>query len=180
MLNKEIIDRIIVVAAINGGSISIQNLELIAGIYHVEDQIESIKTYCNENNIYVFDEVNRNDANKEKEKDSSMEICVNTIDTELIKKDDSTEEFLGTLIFSSDDTKEQIIEILKKLKLQEIQVISYRYGLVDGKAHTLAEVGEKYKISRERARLVEAKFLSMYGFRPRKRKKLKDFLDDGD
>lgn len=79
MLNKEIIDRITLVSAINGGSLSIQNLEFIAGMYNIEDQIENIKMHCKDNNIIVFDELKRDNINKNKEKASPMEICFNTI-----------------------------------------------------------------------------------------------------
>jgi len=52
---------------------------------------------------------------------------------------------------------EELVKILKKLTSQELKVIKLRYGIVDGKAYTLREVGEKMDLSRERIRQIEKK-----------------------
>ena len=54
---------------------------------------------------------------------------------------------------------EELAKILKKLTSQELKVIKLRYGMVDGKAYTLREIGEKMDLSRERIRQIEKKAL---------------------
>jgi RNA polymerase primary sigma factor len=57
--------------------------------------------------------------------------------------------------------RQEIIEkILSTLTPQQEQVIKLRYGLFDGEAHTLAQIGKQLKISRERARQIEAEALN--------------------
>ncbi|HZD56593.1 MAG TPA: sigma-70 family RNA polymerase sigma factor [Anaerolineales bacterium] len=55
--------------------------------------------------------------------------------------------------------REDLEEVLKSLPAREVYVLKLRYGLLDGKAHTLREVGEKMGVSRERVRQVEAQAL---------------------
>lgn len=50
---------------------------------------------------------------------------------------------------------EELAQILKKLSPQELKVIKFRYGMVDGKGYNLREVGEKMNLSRERIRQIE-------------------------
>lgn len=52
--------------------------------------------------------------------------------------------------------KSRLHQLLKTLPDREREVVQLRYGLVDGKVHTLAEVGKRYKLSRERVRQIEA------------------------
>lgn len=50
---------------------------------------------------------------------------------------------------------QQMQELLKGLSEREASIIRYRYGLLDGKAHTLEETGKKFKLTRERIRQIE-------------------------
>ena len=53
--------------------------------------------------------------------------------------------------------KEKIKQILKNLTERETKILEMRYGLVDGREHTLEEVGEKFNVTRERIRQIELK-----------------------
>ncbi len=55
--------------------------------------------------------------------------------------------------------KEYIREIVKELPERERKILEMRFGLVDGIAHTLEEVGQKFNVTRERIRQIEAKAL---------------------
>ncbi|MCQ2463422.1 MAG: RNA polymerase sigma factor RpoD [Clostridia bacterium] len=55
--------------------------------------------------------------------------------------------------------KEQINDVLKTLTPREAKVISLRFGLEDGRPHTLEEVGKEFNVTRERIRQIEAKAL---------------------
>jgi len=55
--------------------------------------------------------------------------------------------------------KEYITEIVKELPDREKKILEMRFGLVDGIAHTLEEVGEKFNVTRERIRQIESKAL---------------------
>ncbi|MBQ3527294.1 MAG: RNA polymerase sigma factor RpoD [Clostridia bacterium] len=72
--------------------------------------------------------------------------------------------------------REQIREVLHTLTPREEQVLKLRYGLEDGRTHTLEEVGKKFDITRERIRQIEAKALRKLRH-PSRSKRLKDFLD---
>ena len=72
--------------------------------------------------------------------------------------------------------REQIREVLHTLTPREEQVLKLRYGLEDGRTHTLEEVGKKFNITRERTRQIEAKALRKLRH-PSRSKRLKDFLD---
>ncbi len=50
---------------------------------------------------------------------------------------------------------QQMLELLKELSDREANIIKYRYGLLDGKAHTLEETGKKFRLTRERIRQIE-------------------------
>ncbi len=56
-------------------------------------------------------------------------------------------------------TNEDIDNVLKTLTPREEQVIRLRFGLVDGRCHTLEQVGEQFQVTRERIRQIEAKAL---------------------
>ena len=56
-------------------------------------------------------------------------------------------------------TNEDIDAVLKTLLPREEQVIRLRFGLQDGRCHTLEEVGTKFEVTRERIRQIEAKAL---------------------
>lgn len=72
--------------------------------------------------------------------------------------------------------KEQLAEVLGTLTDREKKVLKLRFGLEDGKARTLEEVGKSFKVTRERIRQIEAKALRKLRH-PSRSKKLKDFLD---
>ena len=72
--------------------------------------------------------------------------------------------------------KEQLGEVLDTLTDREKEVLRLRFGLKDGKARTLEEVGKSFNVTRERIRQIEAKALRKLRH-PARSKKLKDFLD---
>ncbi len=72
--------------------------------------------------------------------------------------------------------KEEIAEVLHTLTPREEAVLRLRFGLDDGHTRTLEEVGEVFKITRERIRQIEAKALRKLRH-PSRSKRLKDFLD---
>ena len=72
--------------------------------------------------------------------------------------------------------REQLADVLKTLTPREEKVLSLRYGLTDGKMHTLEEVGDEFKVTRERIRQIEAKALRKLRH-PSRSKILKDFLN---
>lgn len=71
---------------------------------------------------------------------------------------------------------EQITGVLSTLPAREQKVIRMRFGLDDGYAHTLEEVGYVFKVTRERIRQIEAKALRRLRH-PTRARKLKDYLD---
>ena len=72
--------------------------------------------------------------------------------------------------------KEQLSEVLGTLTTREKEVLKLRFGLEDGKARTLEEVGKSFHVTRERIRQIEAKALRKLRH-PSRSKKLKDFLE---
>lgn len=72
--------------------------------------------------------------------------------------------------------KEQLIEVLGTLTEREQKVLRLRFGLDDGRARTLEEVGKEFNVTRERIRQIEAKALRKLRH-PSRSRKLKDFLD---
>ena len=71
--------------------------------------------------------------------------------------------------------KEELEVALQSLPEREQKVIRLRFGLEDGKARTLEEVGQEFSVTRERIRQIEAKALRKLRH-PQRSKKLKDFL----
>ena len=53
--------------------------------------------------------------------------------------------------------KEEVKELLESLNDRERQVIRLRFGLEDGKTHTLEEIGDELNVTRERVRQIEAR-----------------------
>lgn len=72
--------------------------------------------------------------------------------------------------------KEQIEDVLNTLNDREQNVLKLRFGLEDGRARTLEEVGKEFDVTRERIRQIEAKALRKLRH-PSRSKKLRDFLD---
>ena len=71
--------------------------------------------------------------------------------------------------------RESIADTLAVLSDRERQVLELRYGLVDGRDHTLEEVGQHFTVTRERIRQIEAKALRKLRH-PTRSRKLRDFL----
>ena len=72
--------------------------------------------------------------------------------------------------------KEQLVEVLDTLTEREQKVLKLRFGLEDGRARTLEEVGKEFDVTRERIRQIEAKALRKLRH-PSRSKKLKDYLE---
>ena len=68
------------------------------------------------------------------------------------------------------------MNVLKSLTPREERVIALRFGLEDGRARTLEELGREFNVTRERIRQIEAKALRKLRH-PSRSKKLRDFLD---
>ncbi len=73
--------------------------------------------------------------------------------------------------------KEQLVEVLDTLTDREQKVLRLRFGLDDGRARTLEEVGKEFNVTRERIRQIEAKALRKLRH-PSRSRKLKDFLEE--
>jgi RNA polymerase primary sigma factor len=73
--------------------------------------------------------------------------------------------------------REQIEEALKSLTEREAKVLKMRFGLGDGNEHTLEEVGQQFKVTRERIRQIEAKALRKLKH-PSRSRKLRSFTDN--
>ena len=102
--------------------------------------------------------------------------------------DDEEDSVLGDFIEDEDapapdDTatynlhKEHLDEVLNGLPPREVRILQLRYGLLDGQAYTLEEVGRKMGVTRERVRQIEAQALSRLRH-PTVRKILRDYLGD--
>ena len=70
--------------------------------------------------------------------------------------------------------KEQLAEVMKTLTEREAKVLRLRFGLDDGKARTLEEVGKQFNVTRERIRQIEAKALRKLRH-PSRSKKLREY-----
>jgi RNA polymerase primary sigma factor len=102
--------------------------------------------------------------------------------------DDEEDSVLGDFIEDDeapppDDTatynllKEHLGEVLNGLPPREVRILQLRYGLLDGQAYTLEEVGRKMGVTRERVRQIEAQALSRLRH-PSIRRKLRDYLGE--
>ncbi|MCS7011004.1 MAG: sigma-70 family RNA polymerase sigma factor [Anaerolineales bacterium] len=102
--------------------------------------------------------------------------------------DDEEDSVLGDFIEDDetappDDTatynllREHLNEVLNTLPPREVRILQLRYGLLDGQAYTLEEVGRKMGVTRERVRQIEAQALSRLR-QPSIRRKLRDYLGE--
>ncbi len=102
--------------------------------------------------------------------------------------DDEEDSVLGDFIEDDeaappDDTatynllREHLNEVLNGLPPREVRILQLRYGLLDGQAYTLEEVGRKMGVTRERVRQIEAQALSRLRH-PSIRRKLRDYLGE--
>lgn len=71
-----------------------------------------------------------------------------------------------------------VLEALSELSVREKEVVRLRFGLIDGRAHTLEEVGKAFGVTRERIRQIETKTLAKLRH-PQRSEKLRDYLDAG-
>ena len=72
--------------------------------------------------------------------------------------------------------KEQRVEVLGTHTERELKVLRLRFGMDDGRARTLEEVGKEFNVTRERIRQIEAKALRKLRH-PSRSRKLRDYLD---
>ena len=72
--------------------------------------------------------------------------------------------------------KEQLDEVMNTLTPREAKVLKLRFGLEDGRARTLEEVGKEFEVTRERIRQIEAKALRKLRH-PSRSKKLRDYMN---
>ena len=72
---------------------------------------------------------------------------------------------------------EELEKALSKLTEREALVLKFRKGLVDGREHTLEEVGQRFNVTRERIRQIENKALRKLKYHESRTRKLRDFLD---
>ena len=107
-----------------------------------------------------------------------------SLETPICEEDDS---HLGDFIQDEDSPapqdaasytllREQLEEVMKTLTPREAKVLRLRFGLDDGKARTLEEVGKEFDVTRERIRQIEAKALRKLRH-PSRSKKLRDYMN---
>ena len=107
-----------------------------------------------------------------------------SLETPIGEEDDS---HLGDFIQDDESTaphdsaaytllKEQLEEVMNTLTPREAKVLKLRFGLEDGKARTLEEVGREFQVTRERIRQIEAKALRKLRH-PSRSKRLKDYMN---
>ena len=72
---------------------------------------------------------------------------------------------------------EELEKALGKLTEREAMVLKLRKGLIDGREHTLEEVGQYFNVTRERIRQIENKALRKLKYHESRTRKLRDFLD---
>ena len=73
--------------------------------------------------------------------------------------------------------QDHLIEVMENLPPREVRILQLRYGILDGQAYTLEEVGRKMGVTRERVRQIEAQALSRLRH-PTVRRKLRDYLGE--
>lgn len=138
-------------------------------------------------------ELNREPTNEEIAKEMEMEVDkvehimkikqdIHSLDQSV--RDDEEDSVLGDFIEDEDTVtpeeaatnqllKEQVKDMLAALTEREQKIVRLRFGLEDGKSHTLEEVGHEFNVTRERIRQIEAKALAKL----RKHKDAKKLLD---
>jgi RNA polymerase primary sigma factor len=138
-------------------------------------------------------ELNREPTNDELAKEMEMEVDkvehimkikqdISSLDAAV--RDDEEDSVLGDFIEDEDTEspeeaatnqllREQVNDVLEALSEREQKILRLRFGLDDGKTHTLEEVGKEFGVTRERIRQIEAKALAKL----RKSKESKKFRD---
>lgn len=107
---------------------------------------------------------------------SSLNTYIGEEETELEEMIRDTQNLSIEDIVIERDLKNQINKAILNLKKREKEVLELRYGLTDGKARTLEEVGRIYGITRERVRQIEEKALRKMRH-PKNSKNIQDFLE---
>ncbi|MDQ3064994.1 MAG: RNA polymerase sigma factor RpoD [bacterium] len=138
-------------------------------------------------------ELNREPSNEEIAKEMEIDVDkvehimkikqdISSLDASV--RDDEEDSVLGDFIEDEDSVspeesaagqllKEQVKDLLGSLTERETKILKLRFGLEDGKSHTLEEVGQEFSVTRERIRQIEAKALAKL----RKHKDSKKLLD---
>lgn len=91
-------------------------------------------------------------------------------------REPTVEEIAAALDMEPDKVRE-LLHVLKSLTPREERVITLRFGLEDGRARTLEELGKEFNVTRERVRQIEAKALRKLRH-PSRAKLLRDYLDE--
>ncbi len=140
-------------------------------------------------------ELNREPSNEEIAKEMEIEVDkvehimkikqdISSLDASI--RDDEEDSVLSDFIEDEDTVspeesatnqllKEQVKEILSALTEREQKILKLRFGLEDGKQHTLEEVGQEFSVTRERIRQIEAKALAKLR-KHKDAKKLHDYI----
>ena len=140
-------------------------------------------------------ELNREPSNEEIAKEMEIEVDkvehimkikqdISSLDASI--RDDEEDSVLADFIEDEDTVspeesatnqllKEQVKDMLGALTEREQKIIKLRFGLEDGKSHTLEEVGQEFSVTRERIRQIEAKALAKLR-KHRDAKKLHDYI----
>ena len=140
-------------------------------------------------------ELNREPSNEEIAKEMEIDVDkvehimkikqdISSLDASI--RDDEEDSVLADFIEDEDTVspeesatgqllKEQVKEMLSALTEREQKILKLRFGLEDGKSHTLEEVGQEFSVTRERIRQIEAKALAKLR-KHRDSKKLHDYI----
>ncbi len=111
---------------------------------------------------------------------------ISSLDAGVGRDDDSEDSVLGDFIVDEDSTtpedsasnqllKEQVQAVLSTLSEREQKIVKMRFGLENGKSHTLEEVGQEFAVTRERIRQIDAKALAKLS-KHKDAKKLYEYL----
>ena len=112
---------------------------------------------------------------------------ISSLDAGVGRDGDEEDSVLGDFIEDEDTVspedsatnqllKEQVNDVLSSLSDREQKIVRMRFGLDNGKSHTLEEVGQEFAVTRERIRQIEAKALRKLRH-PSRSRKLRDYLD---
>ncbi|MGK7907985.1 MAG: RNA polymerase sigma factor RpoD/SigA [Synechococcus sp.] len=96
-------------------------------------------------------------------------------DTELLQLIEDTDEMVPDERIDLNLLSEQVDEVLHHLTSRERDIIRLRFGLQNGRSHTLAEIGDLYSLSRERVRQIQAKAMRKLRH-PRRQQLLRDWM----
>lgn len=105
------------------------------------------------------------------QKPFSLEILQNDSDLDIETSNSTLEKAISQAF------KESLEEALSRLSERESMILRLREGLIDGRIHTLDEVGQYFNVTRERIRQIEMKALRKLSYNERRERKLHHFLD---